>query len=54
MQKKYENVPTGYQQAYDPEIGTVHVVSVSGPKLYEITKGSFAKKLEKILSFIKL
>ena len=26
------NVPTGYQQAYDPEIGTVYVVSVSGPK----------------------
>ena len=35
----------GCQQAYDPEIGTVHVVSVSGPKLYEITKGKFAKKL---------
>ena len=40
-----ENVPAGYKQAYDPEIGTVHVVSVSGPKLYEITKGKFAKKL---------
>ena len=25
-----KNVPTGYQQAYDPEIGTVNVVSVSG------------------------
>ena len=40
-----ENVPTGYQQAYDPEIGTVYVVSVSGPKMYSITKGSFAKKV---------
>ena len=28
------NVPTGYQQAYDPAIGTVYVVSVSGPKMY--------------------
>ena len=43
--KKVENIPTGYQQAYDPEIGTVHVVSVSGPKMYEITKGPYAKKL---------
>ena len=42
--KKVENIPTGYQQAYDPEIGTVHVVSVSGPKMYEITKGPYAKK----------
>ena len=40
-----ENVPTGYQQAYDPEIGTVYVVSVSGPKMYSITKGSFAKRV---------
>ena len=40
-----KNIPTGYQQAYDPDIGTVYVVSVSGPKMYEITKGSFAKKL---------
>ena len=38
-----KNVPTGYQQAYDPEIGTVNVVSVSGPKMYEITKGKYAK-----------
>ena len=42
---KIENIPTGYQQAYDPEIGTVHVVSVSGPKMYKITKGKYAKKL---------
>lgn len=39
------NVPTGYQQAYDPEIGTVYVVSVSGPKMYDITKGEFAKRV---------
>ncbi|OUT98590.1 MAG: hypothetical protein CBB90_13510 [Gammaproteobacteria bacterium TMED30] len=38
------NVPTGYQQAYDPKIGTVYVVSVSGPKMYAITKGEYAKK----------
>ena len=43
--KSIKNVPAGYKQAYDPKIGTVHVVSVSGPKLYEITKGKFAKKL---------
>lgn len=35
------NLPTGYQQAYDPDIGTVYVVSVSGPKMYEITKPPF-------------
>lgn len=29
-----ENVPEGYQQVYDPDIGTVYVVSVSGPKMY--------------------
>lgn len=39
------NVPGGYQQAYDPEIGTVYVVSVSGPKMYDITKGDFAVRL---------
>lgn len=39
------NVPTGYQQAYDPKIGTVYVVSVSGPKMYEITKGDYAKRV---------
>ena len=41
--KNLKNVPTGYQQAYDPNIGTVNVVSVSGPKMYEITKGKYAK-----------
>ena len=39
-----KNIPTGYQQAYDPEIGTVYVVSVSGPKMYEVTKGQYAKR----------
>ena len=39
------NVPEGYQQAYDPEIGTVYVVSVSGPKMYPITKGGYAKRV---------
>ena len=40
-----ENVPSGYQQAYDPSIGTVYVVSVSGPKMYEITKGQYARRV---------
>ena len=40
-----ENVPSGYQQAYDPDIGTVYVVSVSGPKMYGITKGNYAKRV---------
>jgi hypothetical protein len=39
------NVPEGYQQAYDPNIGTVYVVSVSGPKMYPITKGGYAVRL---------
>ena len=39
-----KNIPTGYQQAYDPDIGTVYVVSVSGPKMYEVTKGQYAKR----------
>ena len=40
-----QNVPSGYQQAYDPNIGTVHVVSVSGPKMYGISKGNYAKRV---------
>ena len=40
-----KNVPSGYQQAYDPNIGTVHVVSVSGPKMYGISKGNYAKRV---------
>lgn len=39
------NIPSGYQQAYDPEIGTVYVVSVSGPKMYDITKGDYARRV---------
>jgi PAS domain-containing protein len=39
------NVPGGYQQAYDPEIGTVYVVSVSGPKMYDITRNDFAVRM---------
>lgn len=39
------NIPSGYQQAYDPDIGTVYVVSVSGPKMYDITKGDYAKRV---------
>jgi 3',5'-cyclic AMP phosphodiesterase CpdA len=31
------NIPAGYNQAYDPRIGTVYVVSVSGPKMYNVT-----------------
>jgi 3',5'-cyclic AMP phosphodiesterase CpdA len=37
-----ENFPTGYQQAYDPEIGTVYVVSVSGPKMYGLGDSAWA------------
>ena len=33
------NLPKGYNQAYDPAIGTVYVVSVSGPKMYDLTPG---------------
>jgi len=36
------NVSKGYSQAYDPAIGTVYVVSVSGPKMYEILDDSWA------------
>lgn len=38
------NAPSDYGQAYDPNVGTVYVVSVSGPKMYKITKGGFAKR----------
>jgi 3',5'-cyclic AMP phosphodiesterase CpdA len=38
------NVPEGYEQAYDSKIGTVYVVSVSGPKMYKITKDAYAKR----------
>lgn len=42
---KSENIPSGYQQAYDPKIGTVYVVSVSGPKMYDVTKPAYAKRV---------
>ncbi|MEM6486164.1 MAG: metallophosphoesterase, partial [Pseudomonadota bacterium] len=30
---------------YDPEVGTVYVVSVSGPKMYPITSTPFARRV---------
>ena len=39
------NVSKGYNQVYDPAIGTVYVVSVSGPKMYDITDDSWATRL---------
>ena len=35
-------MPSGYNQAYDPAIGTVYVVSVSGPKMYNVSTDGFA------------
>lgn len=35
------NLLPGYRQAYDPQIGTVYVVSVSGPKMYQLTNDSW-------------
>lgn len=43
-QQKNKSIAKGYEQAYDPKIGTVYVVSVSGPKMYEISNATFAKK----------
>jgi 3',5'-cyclic AMP phosphodiesterase CpdA len=37
-----ENVPAGFNQAYDPAIGTVYVVSVSGPKMYDLSSVAWA------------
>jgi 3',5'-cyclic AMP phosphodiesterase CpdA len=44
-----QNLPSGYNQTYDPEIGTVHVVSVSGPKMYapDPTRNAFAVRVGK-------
>lgn len=39
------NLPTGVQN-YDPAAGTVYVVSVSGPKMYEITNENFVRTAE--------
>ncbi len=36
------NVAKGYRQVYDPAVGTVHVVSVSGPKMYELKSDEWA------------
>jgi len=36
------NVAAGYSQVYDPAIGTVYVVSVSGPKMYDLTNDTWA------------
>jgi hypothetical protein len=36
------NLPKGYRQVYDPAVGTVHVVSVSGPKMYDLRSDSWA------------
>jgi 3',5'-cyclic AMP phosphodiesterase CpdA len=41
------NLPEGYQQAYDPAIGTVYVVSVSGPKLFGGATRDFARRAGK-------
>ena len=43
--KGIKNIPEGYEKAFDASIGTVYVVSVSGPKMYKITKGAFAKNM---------
>ena len=40
-----KNIPEGYEKAFDASVGTVYVVSVSGPKMYKITKGAFAKNM---------
>jgi 3',5'-cyclic AMP phosphodiesterase CpdA len=37
-----QNLPAGYNQAYDAAIGTVYVVSVSGPKMYDLTSDAWA------------
>lgn len=39
------NTLKGYNQAYDPAIGTVYVVSVSGPKMYNITDDTWARRI---------
>ncbi len=39
-----DNVPTGVQ-AIEPQTGTVYVVSVSGPKMYNNTRYPFMKRL---------
>jgi 3',5'-cyclic AMP phosphodiesterase CpdA len=36
------NATKGYNQVYDPAVGTVYVVSVSGPKMYDLTANEWA------------
>jgi 3',5'-cyclic AMP phosphodiesterase CpdA len=36
------NVAKGYNQVYDPAIGSVYVVSVSGPKMYDLSSDDWA------------
>ncbi len=37
-----QNAQKGYNQVYDPAIGTIYVVSVSGPKMYDLMSDSWA------------
>jgi hypothetical protein len=37
-----KNVTSGFNQVYDPTVGTVYVVSVSGPKMYDLTDATWA------------
>ncbi len=41
-----QNLPTGYNQAYDSAIGTVYVVSVSGPKMYDVSTNFAVRSAE--------
>ncbi|MBL9203050.1 MAG: metallophosphoesterase, partial [Opitutaceae bacterium] len=36
------NAAKGYNQVYDPAVGTVYVVSVSGPKMYDLMSDQWA------------
>jgi 3',5'-cyclic AMP phosphodiesterase CpdA len=39
------NVKMGFYQVYDPAIGSVYVVSVSGPKMFNVTGGVWAVRI---------
>ncbi len=39
------NVADGFNQVHDPDIGTVYVVSVSGPKMYDLTSFEWAVRV---------
>ena len=46
LERGYDNPKLAdLNESYDPNIGTVHVVSVSGPKMYGISKGNYAKRV---------